>query len=452
MVLRNKTDSVISNYKRRQANGFVSHELERSKASLVPESLGLSLRTRALSFLVSTLVPGLNGDQQTSNDHREFLKSLLVLYENSPSDSTIVRATTWLSVVVMGTCSKGKPYFLEGILLSDALGSVNEALMDPTQSGRDETLGAVLALQFGEHMRYQRYKVTKSSTVHQSGAEALVAKRGTSNFRTATSLDLFSAVRHNAVDLELSGSTRLKGYDMWAIPQHCQTQSPHNPAVELDFYGTEIIRIASLLEKMGPAENFLQFSDTKLQLSEILINLSSWESHAPEDWLPQMEGTSSFRYPTPDISYTYGRLYLLKLKTFHLMQELDAKANIAYFSELEYHCALEWIDRIIASEPSFFVDASQAIRFCLKVDTCQRPQCSVHQCLLTSGRGIRLLDETLERLHHCLSQALATLPLPEYINSEYRERMSWVLQEMETIKLAFPLSPPCGAIEIGTTF
>jgi hypothetical protein len=93
-----------------------------------------------MSFFFSTVVPSPTGDWQAIQGRLDFL---LPLYLKSFSESALALATSWLSVVMVGTCLKGKPYFSEGDLLSNALESLLFAVADPMKSLKDETLTTI---------------------------------------------------------------------------------------------------------------------------------------------------------------------------------------------------------------------------------------------------------------------------------------------------------------------
>ena len=184
-MLRDQTASVIRRYQQQETgtNTALIHHGREKAPPAVPSPLNFTIATsledQALAFLFSTLVLRPTSDWRTSHGHLDFL---LPFYQRAPPDSPLALATSWLGVLKLGTCTKGKPYASERLLLSRVLSSTLIATADPIQSISDETLETVIILQYGEHARARRYRGSLPSSTYQKGAETLIRKRGMLNF------------------------------------------------------------------------------------------------------------------------------------------------------------------------------------------------------------------------------------------------------------------------------
>ena len=487
-MLRDQTASVIRRYQQRESGTnttLIPQGREKSPVALpspLNTNIASSLEDQALCFLFSTLVLRPTSDWRTSHGHLDFL---LPFYQRAPRDSPLALATSWLGVLTLGACTKGKPYAAEHLLLSRVLSGTLTATADPIQSTSDETLKTVIMLQYGEHARARRYKASLPSSTHQKGAEALIRKRGTLNFRDSTALSLFAAVRHNAVELSLQDSDNYaarrgsmdEGWDLWNLPFQSANESEqytsqwpksYNPATELDAHGVTLVTLGrqlELLNKEDLEQSIRTLGAIHEGLSQLLNRLLSWSQGVPPEWLPAEVTDFHHAYPSPDIAYLFDQWFLLRLKTIHLIlkSSMRAKCNDPLLLKTHYDHAIQLVDRIVASEYSILqlrrggreapllnnndIDClpggengsiDQARVSPNRIIYLGFPRATVQQCK-ASRQGSRLLEQILSCLCHDLAKALGGLDLCDGIAAQYRPRLEWARRELGTIRKAAPL-------------
>ena len=437
MVLRDQTASVVGRHRNQRRESPISPGKlpgTTPQTSSFPKDVAYGLESHALAFLFSMPVR----DWRTSHGHLDFLQPL---YQKVSSDSPLALATSWLAVLMMGTCDKGRPYPLEALFMTKFIKSIQADLRDPISSVKDETLTAVILVTYGEHLRDQRYGSRSTCILHQEGAEALIRKRGVLNFQDSTSLALFDAVRHNAVNLAICGRGKTKNWDLWNLHGDMgQLCDSYTPATELDACGVTMIALANQLEsKDFPAGMTLRES-----LLKLLERLRSWQYRVPSEWLPRPATCSMLRYPSPEVCYLFDHWYLLQLGASHLTKELDMRTNATEIPGLHYLCEMEWIDNIIASEDSLLGRGPNKKDLLSPTEPKQSAYvddhfpCATAQQCYCAPLGSRLFGQTLDRLDVILSKALEDLTLPTKVALRYREVVSWVRRERATIRQAFP--------------
>jgi len=72
------------------------------------------------------------------------------MYLPSP-DSPLTLGTSWLAVLMTGTCERGRPYGLESRLMTRAITSILAVVKDPVNIVKDETLKTVTLIAYGEY-------------------------------------------------------------------------------------------------------------------------------------------------------------------------------------------------------------------------------------------------------------------------------------------------------------
>ncbi|OQU94470.1 hypothetical protein CLAIMM_00824 [Cladophialophora immunda] len=363
------------------------------------------------------------------------------LYHAVSNDSPLVYAVSWLAIYMMGTCSRGKPYALERGLLARVIKSVRRAIADPLASLEDETLSAVMILQFGEYLFGRRPEATMLPPAsHQSGAEALIRKRGSLNFRNDNALTLLAAVRNNAINLALNDAERTVNWDLWEIQADIERLGQsYTPAMQLDAHAISVVALRTELDRRSGFYHpeFVQIM--RERLIRLLGHLSLWECQAPKDWRAHKAARFQHYYPSQDIAYLFTQYYLLRFETIQLMQELNARTKTPDRSGGQFDYARDAVDCIVAAEVSMLAKwhqpADQHVETAPHVAV-RMPQATVQQCL-ESKRGAWLLQKVLTRLENDLRRALISMEIPDAISMDYSVYLNWARKERQTIIEAF---------------
>ncbi|OAP57403.1 hypothetical protein AYL99_08141 [Fonsecaea erecta] len=396
-----------------------------------------SLEVQALSFFFSTTIFTPERDWRASHGQFELITPL---YHSVSGDSPLAEAVSWLAIYMMGTCFKGKPYALESGLLARVIKSVRRAIADPLLSLKDETLSAVMILQFGEYLFGRRHEATMLPPAsHQNGAEALIKKRGGLNFRDQNALTLLAAVRNNAVNLGLDGANRTAKWDLWEIQADIERLGQScTPAMQLDAHAISVVALRAEVDRVSFFSRPDAVQILRQRLIELLAHLSLWEYQAPKDWAPLKANRFQHYYPSQDIAYLFAQYYLLRLETIQLMQELNAVSKTPDRSGRQFNRARDVINHIVAAERSILTKWSQPVHQHVGISSDRAvgmPQATVPQCL-ESKRGAWLLQKVLTRLEGALQRTLATLTIPSIVFTDYSVYLNWVRKERQTIKEA----------------
>lgn len=157
------------------------------------------------------------------------------MFLKSSSTSPVVHATTAVAVFLQEAWSDLYPDSPRSRkYLGKALKSVNQALSDPEESLKDETLVAVLLLDL--HDSFSNMLQTKlPSEAHFDGVIALIDHRGHRNYETEISRRLVNAVRHQVLNYAISkGFTVDKATRIWTEDGDFTANLPRNKATDLD--------------------------------------------------------------------------------------------------------------------------------------------------------------------------------------------------------------------------
>lgn len=381
-------------------------------------SQGVEIRALTFLFTSSTIVS--KRDRRSSHGHLDFLQAL---YHRVTSDSALALATTWFAVLILGLCDKsGCPYHRDmDRLMSRAIRSISDAIKDPRDSITNETLTAVVLLAHGEHLQYKKEVQATSQSdlktrllVHQDGAEALIKKRETLNFRDSTSIALFDAVRHNAVSMAFAGVRPVGGnWAMWTVNgdddvrQLCDS---YTFATELDAC---CLLMLSWKDKMM-YEAASTYAELQTELPSLLERLRCWQHTLPNEWFLGFPGHHP-QTKSLEVCYLFNDWYLLQLAARHLLKELRLKTSGPGFYASDFSDELDLIDNIVASE-TLFVGSDQSTG-------------SDPEKIDEENQGRRLFGQTVEKFDLIVSDALQKLTLPHTVALCYREVLSWARKE-----------------------
>jgi hypothetical protein len=382
----------------------------------VSRALSQSVEIRALAFLFTASTIVSKKDSRSSHGHLDFLQAL---YDKVTSDSALALATTWFAVLILGLCDKSSRcrYDKEmDRLMSRAIRSISDAIKDPRDSIKNETLTAVVLLAHGEHLQYKKKPQTTSQSetrllVHQDGAEALIKKRERLNFCDSTSIALFNAVRHNAVGMAFAGVRPVGGnWAMWAVDSDDEVRQlcdSYTFATELDAC---CLLMLSLKNDMIRGDISMH-DKMQTELSSLLERLRCWQHTLPNEWFfgsptGYQPGTKSF-----EVCYLFNDWYLLQLAVQHLLKELRLRTIGPGFYASDFSDELDLIDNIMVSE-SLFISSE----YIIASDPAEIDE---------ENQSRRLFDQTVEKLDLIVSDALRKFALPNTVTLCYQEVLSW---------------------------
>ncbi|RDW56632.1 hypothetical protein BP5796_13097 [Coleophoma crateriformis] len=441
VVLKDQTASVVSRYRNQR------HKPPKLPAKVacvasetwsLPKDIAYGLESHALAFLFSANTSMGARDGRTIYGLLDFLQPL---YRGVTPDSPLAVATLWLAVSMMGNSGIDTSHPLEVQLMTKVIQRILTAIQDPIKSVEDETLTAVILVTYGGYLRDRRYGARSFNTVHQDGAEALVRKRGLLNFQDRRSLALFNAVRHNAVNLAISGARETRNWDLWNL--HGETRllcDSYSPATELDACGCTMVILKSRLRY----EDFHTGKSLRKGLLELLQRLHSWQYSVPPEWQPRQIPFGTFSYPSPEVSYLFNQWYLLQLMVSHLKKEVEMRTHVIETPSPPSWCEMEWMNNIKASENSYLRHGSNKDNTLgLKVpnssayiDIDESFSGATIQLCCCSPFGSRLLGQTLDSLDRAISEAIEKLNLPSQVDLHYRDILCWTRRERDTIRQA----------------
>jgi hypothetical protein len=389
---------------------------------MAPKGLSQNVEIRALTFLFTSSMIVSKKDRRSSHGHLDFLPAL---YDRVTSDSALALATTWFAVLILGLCDKGSRRCFDreiDRLMSRAIRSISDAIKDPRDSITNETLTAVILLAHGEHLQYKKKPQPISQSelktrllIHQDGAEALVKKRETLNFRDSMSIALFDAVRHNAVGMAFAGVRPVGGnWAMWAVDSDDEARQlcdSYTFATELD---------ACCLSMLSLKNNLIQadvstYKKLQTNLSSLLERVRCWQHTLPSEWFLGLLAHNHSGTTSLEVCYLFNDWYLLQLAVRHLLKELQLKMIGPAFYASDFSDELDLIDNIMASE-SLFVFSEQSPN-------------SDPEKIDQENQGRRLLNLTIAKFELIVSDALQKLALPHTVSLCYREVLSWARKE-----------------------
>lgn len=128
---------------------------------------------------------------------RGHLDHLIPLYLSSHERSPLALATKAMAYQALGL-HEGLDQRMHALHELEACRSLKDALADPKESMKDDTLMAVLCLDFAAHLS-SREASKAACRAHIDGALALVRHRSPDSFNTDIAKSLFAATRSNVL-------------------------------------------------------------------------------------------------------------------------------------------------------------------------------------------------------------------------------------------------------------
>ena len=221
---------------------------------------------------------------------------------------------------------------------SDAIAcqAIRVAITDVIESVRDETLLAVLCLDFAEHLS-NGTAVKPPSRAHLDGAITLVQHRGPDGFSTNASRSLLAATRSNTL-------LQTPWYDGDERSRNAVSSLPDvdlgdcNPAVALNHILTRVLKLKRLMvmSTQGIAnEELHQHALSQASLARRLDSqLLEWYNSTPLEWRlvvcqPQLVGPRPIQtaegFPSLKVAYIFGQWYCTRLMALKFLYAATIK-------------------------------------------------------------------------------------------------------------------------------
>lgn len=379
-----------------------------------------------MNFLFTTGTLLYKKDDRLSHGHLDFLQPR---YQDALSESPLALATTWLAFIIMGSHTNERywiHYSERSQLMTRALQGISNAIRDPVDNVKDETLSAVILLAYGEYLYLQSKecigKVDARFTIHQDGAEALIRRRGLLNFQDTTSIALFDAVRHNAFNLAFAGiRSARKNWDLWTLDDMTVRQlcDSYTPATELDACGVAML---SLKSDLASDDLYLRVNLHR-HLVHLLGRLRCWTNAIPNDWLIA-------RQQSLEVCYLFNQWHLLQIAVGHLLKELDMKSNGTRFLASDFSDELNCVDSLMASEP-LLMDPGMSNAAVSAGTTPLSDSAATNE----NWQGSRLFKQMTDKFDLIMTDALVTLILPQTVAMCYREVLAWIRKDRDVCSL-----------------
>ncbi|KAF2167954.1 hypothetical protein M409DRAFT_22099 [Zasmidium cellare ATCC 36951] len=232
-------------------------------------------------FFNSYLMNGRN--RLTSRGHFDYL---LPLYSTARPDSLLALAMEFAAGRSMAShyCrSVDSIWHAESVVKASS--AMRTAISDPIECLTDETLLAVLLLDFAEYIKTRRMR-TPLSHVHQNAATGLVRLRGAQNFESDVGRSLLHATRSNSLHRAMRGCFD-QNVDLALLAYMTTDSETCNPALQLDGLIACSMRLDRRLARTLNEESDPAIGMVEEQLQQLDERLMAWRDSLPEDWEPQ---------------------------------------------------------------------------------------------------------------------------------------------------------------------
>lgn len=437
-MLRHQTASVKARH-RRTKYVEVAHACCHSRQ--LPKDVVPSFEATALGFLFTHVF---YPPRQHSRLSHYQIESIICLYQATACDSVLAHTVSWLAVLMIGTCPGGTRQLAEKKLFAKAVKGVREAVSHQAKSLEDETLAAIMLLQFGGYSLDLCGNDREGSLLlHQKGIEALVDQRGKLNYKNKQALTLLAAARNRAVTLT-NGSRSHRQHINWDIWSGCdvgQIDNIDNPVIQLDTHCITLMALERRLVNANAIVDQAEAQATSRQaLTDLLTQLSCWELELPSDWLPRRPRPLRRPHVSEDVTYFVARYHLLRLETFHLTQAYDEAHPPRTGSKIDFLESLELMNSIIESARilSVRIDPYSCNGDDHKADI-QYSNLRSRDTgeLRPSGKALSYLDLVVCQLEYDLRKALTSLHMPHEVAARYKDVLSWARAEKNVLRGVF---------------
>ena len=288
----------------------------------MPADLRIDTQTACINFFFRNYIQTSLRDTSTSRGHFDHL---VPLYNVAAPSSPLVLATTVMAaraICLYYNQSQNTLWHARSDVA--ATQAIKAAIMDAVECLRDETLLAVLCLDFAENLS-SRTAGNAPSRAHRDGALALVQHRGPSNFSSSVSRSLLAATRSNTL-LQALWYGDERSQDAVALLPDVEL-GDCNPAVALHYILVGVLKLERLMLKTTQAivnDDSHQHTLSRVSLARSLDGqLLDWYDSTPSEWKlvvcrPLLVGPWPMQsmvegFPTLQAAYIFGQWHCARL-------------------------------------------------------------------------------------------------------------------------------------------
>lgn len=221
----------------------------------------------------------------------------------------------------------------------EASKAMREALCDPRQRRKNETLLALILLDLGERIEYARLLIP-SSVEHHHAAIALIAERPPESFRDHVSQSLLDAARYIIIRKALCRNEEDLNLEVFARAEYGR---PTTPSVALDRIISRVLVLRKHVSECltgktkGSSRELERLSSTCQDLKEQLLR---WVETIPADWHPSLQPNPGFEtvslhrvlietYSSYETAFIYNQWRCTQLLLLGISQSLSSLRSSA---------------------------------------------------------------------------------------------------------------------------
>ena len=289
--------------------------------------------------------------------HDGFNQMWQPMYLQAPARSSVRPATAAVTVsIAMMWFARGCDTRPASIVFTEAVAAAQEALKDPLQCLRDETLMKILLFDLYDTLALHYSPVPIDYGKHKHSALAMIEHRGFANFATPRARALIATVRHTVLPYMLSTRQRFPER-LDHLFGHPSTNATR--AMSLDLISVPLTRVQSRLWTLR-RESHLQksllahrtcYEEIIVEALEIEGLLLNWKASITDpDWLPEYVRSESVVASIRESGFYGSRCSIRVDLTF---------AGIWILFSVRYLLTLQVIRQSFADEPSLLRDPEQ---------------------------------------------------------------------------------------------
>ncbi|KIX08623.1 uncharacterized protein Z518_03279 [Rhinocladiella mackenziei CBS 650.93] len=285
---RDETDAVIRHAQRGERKTRPERDDDYAAAESFGTNLGQDESFVSLCFFFHNYVITGRGIQSS----RGVFENLLPYYNPNKADSLVSLAVAAVAASMLSIWRlQGPDSAASRQYVGRAITLLRDTLTDPDGCVSDETLIAILLLQYREGI-IAHSKMVQVDGSHQNGAYAVVKHRQSKGFRNDASKRLLQAVRSTMVSEAIR---HRQPVNMEPAVWDDEEPMPHNPSSDLDRIGVDVANLQALFERYKKAvqtESVLEAIDVrtlaafKRTANDVDERLEIWATAQSRQWSP----------------------------------------------------------------------------------------------------------------------------------------------------------------------
>ena len=336
LIFKDVSRSVFDRQSRRATRDSLQRPHPALNKTSVPARLEIDPQTACICFFFRTYILTLDRNSSTSRGHFDHL---VPLYCTAAPSSPLTLATSAMASRAMCLYYKqGQDSVWHTRSEMAASQAIRAAIADPVKSRRDDTLLAVLCLDYAEHLPGRAAGSKAASRAHVDGAIALIRHREPDSFSSSVSRSLLAATRANAL-LHTLWFGDQRSYDAVALLPDVEMGSDCNPAVALN----QILARMLKLEKLALKQNWEETEAYKDRQRQHVLSrardldgqLLDWYRNLPTEWRlavriqtplvdPSLTQEIDQGYPSSRVAYVIAQWHCTRLKILKLLYAATA--------------------------------------------------------------------------------------------------------------------------------